>query len=102
MSEARANSSLLPDNKMVLEFGTSGTAVCAATFATNPIDVVKVRVQLSNSTGVAPGLVGTASSILRNEGAAPRPDGTHEFQNPRSSVEILLNAASSVAELRAA
>ena len=54
----------------MLEFGTSGAAVCAATFATNPIDVVKVRVQLASSTGVAPGLVGTASSILRNEGAA--------------------------------
>lgn len=68
MDQARANASLLAKNKMVLEFGTSGTAVCAATFATNPIDVVKVRVQLANSTGVTPGLVGTASSILRNEG----------------------------------
>lgn len=71
MSQVRATAGGLAENKMVLEFGTSGTAVCAATFATNPIDVVKVRVQLANSTGVTPGLVGTASSILRNEGTTP-------------------------------
>jgi hypothetical protein len=71
MALKQSSPSLHGQTKMLLEFGTSGAAVCAATFCTNPIDVVKVRVQLATSTGMSPGLVGTASSILRNEGTTP-------------------------------
>lgn len=69
MQPAQAGSSIYVHQKMMLELSTSGTAVCAATFCTNPIDVVKVRVQLA-SAGVeaSAGLSGTCSSILRSEG----------------------------------
>lgn len=69
MQPAQAGSSIFVHQKMMLELSTSGTAVCAATFCTNPIDVVKVRVQLA-SAGVdaSSGLTGTCSSILRSEG----------------------------------
>lgn len=57
--------------KMCLELGTSGVAVCTATACTNPIDVVKIRIQLaSTSAGPASlGLLSTGASVIRNEGA---------------------------------
>jgi Mitochondrial carrier protein len=55
---------------LLRELGTSGAAVSVATFCTNPIDVVKVRVQLQPpSSSAAPSLVSTGSSIVRHEGA---------------------------------
>jgi Mitochondrial carrier protein len=66
--------SLSPATKKVaLELSTSGLAVCTATVVTNPIDVVKVRVQLAQGslTAAPVGLVGTATSLVRNEGELP-------------------------------
>jgi hypothetical protein len=57
-------------HKMLLELGTSGTAVCIATASTNPIDVVKIRVQLqSSAAGSSASLIGTGVNMVRYEGA---------------------------------
>jgi hypothetical protein len=53
--------------KMLLELGTSGFSVGIATACTNPIDVVKVRIQLAGPTQAA-GIVGTGAAIVRTEG----------------------------------
>lgn len=75
MQPAQAGSSIYVHQKMMLELSTSGTAVCAATFCTNPIDVVKVRVQLASAGVDAPsGLTGTCSSIIRSEGGRRLPN----------------------------
>lgn len=61
-------------NSLMAEFTTSGIGVGIATAFTNPIDVVKVRMQLSTlggggaGTAAAPGLFSTTSSLVRNEG----------------------------------
>jgi hypothetical protein len=56
-------------HRMIMEVGTSGAAVCAASSATNPIDVVKVRLQLqSSSAGPGASLLGIGANIVRNEG----------------------------------
>eukprot|EP01026_Neomeris_dumetosa_P056076 TRINITY_DN5120_c1_g1_i1.p1 TRINITY_DN5120_c1_g1~~TRINITY_DN5120_c1_g1_i1.p1 ORF type:complete len:281 (-),score=30.58 TRINITY_DN5120_c1_g1_i1:458-1300(-) len=56
-------------SRLVQEFGTSGLSVGVATFATNPIDVVKVRMQLTSSqAGAVPGLIPTSMELIRSEG----------------------------------
>ncbi|CAF1618686.1 unnamed protein product, partial [Didymodactylos carnosus] len=56
------------------EFITSGLSVSIANFATLPIDVLKVRLQLANSTvtssksAMKAGLIKTAHTIARKEG----------------------------------
>lgn len=79
--------------KMMLELSSSGLAVCTATACTNPIDVVKVRIQLQSSTaGPRLGIFATGVDILRHEGV------THAFEltstaktvrcSPRASIRI--------------
>eukprot|EP01025_Chloroclados_australasicus_P031008 TRINITY_DN3127_c0_g3_i2.p1 TRINITY_DN3127_c0_g3~~TRINITY_DN3127_c0_g3_i2.p1 ORF type:complete len:469 (-),score=30.72 TRINITY_DN3127_c0_g3_i2:490-1896(-) len=56
-------------SRLTQEFITSGISVGVATFATNPIDVVKVRLQLASSSGAAmPGLIPTTVDLVRSEG----------------------------------
>ena len=57
--------------KMGLELSTSGIAVCTATAFTNPIDVVKIRIQLASSSQGAGslGVFSTGAAVIRNEGA---------------------------------
>jgi len=77
MQPAQASPSILVHQKMLLELSTSGAAVCSATLCTNPIDVVKVRVQLAASgLDASPGLARTGTSIIRSEGAST---GMHEM-----------------------
>lgn len=57
-------------DSLLLEFTTSGLGVGVATACTNPIDVVKVRMQLSTLGGglQSPGLLSTTSNLIRTEG----------------------------------
>mmetsp|Transcript_15707 Transcript_15707/g.47345 ORF Transcript_15707/g.47345 Transcript_15707/m.47345 type:complete len:296 (-) Transcript_15707:589-1476(-) len=61
--------------QFVKEYGVSGVSVGIATMTTNPVDVVKVRLQLAKAgklalpTGLRPdGMVQTAVAIVRTEG----------------------------------
>jgi hypothetical protein len=66
-----------------MEVATSGAAVCTATSATNPIDLVKVRSQLQSTTaGPGPSLIGIGANIVRNEGT------THARRTPSSGSGI--------------
>ena len=54
---------------------SAATAACIAEIATIPIDTVKVRLQIQNRTGLAPGaalkyngFLGTAKTITAEEG----------------------------------
>ncbi|KAL6750152.1 mitochondrial carrier domain-containing protein [Haematococcus lacustris] len=58
---------------VLTELLTSGISVGCANTATNPLDVVKVRLQLASNAAQAsgvkpPGMVATGLSVLRNEG----------------------------------
>ncbi|WIA37876.1 hypothetical protein OEZ86_014723 [Tetradesmus obliquus] len=61
----------LKSSRLFSEVAVSGTGVACGTTVTNPIDVVKTRLQLHPATkadGPAPGMVRTAAAILRQEG----------------------------------
>jgi len=71
---AAAALSFIPAS-MMTEFLTSGVSVSAANTATNPLDVIKVRLQMERgrTAGLnAPrvGMVQTGLSVVRNEGVA--------------------------------
>jgi len=55
---------------LLLNFALSGASVGTATACTNPIDIVKVRMQLRNraQAGPAPGMVKTTIDIVKSEG----------------------------------
>ena len=59
-------------NKIAIELLTSGLSVGLANTITNPLDVIKVRLQLERraaATGqAAPGLLRTGLNVVRNEG----------------------------------
>ncbi|GIL84462.1 hypothetical protein Vretimale_19009 [Volvox reticuliferus] len=72
---AKANAVLGTAKKATVlqELIISGVSVGGATIVTNPIDVVKTRLQLHSSTGSAvdrPGLFRTGITLVREEGAA--------------------------------
>lgn len=56
--------------QFVKELTSSGIAVAVATAATNPIDVVKTRIQLARnvSGGLRSGMIGTSLSLVQHEG----------------------------------
>jgi hypothetical protein len=86
MQHMQQDLAVLARNKMMLEFSTSGAAVTVATFCTNPIDVVKVRMQLVSSPSPSSGIVGTSASILRSEGASVLVDLLYHFAPSRPAL----------------
>lgn len=65
--------SLVPPSRTaasyLTEYGVSGMSVGAATCCTNPLDVIKVRLQLAEG-GTRKGMMATATGIVRQEGSA--------------------------------
>lgn len=55
---------------MYKEYVVSGLSVAVATTCTNPLDVVKVRLQLNRSAGKQSGLVNTGYQIIKHEGVS--------------------------------
>ncbi|KAI8477204.1 MAG: mitochondrial carrier domain-containing protein [Monoraphidium minutum] len=56
-------------NNIGSEFLTSGVSVACATTVTNPLDVIKTRMQLRQAQGgPAPGMVATGAQLVRTEG----------------------------------
>ncbi len=57
-------------NGVVREFLMSGISVSTANIITNPLDVIKVRLQLQNNKSQQIGFIQTAIDIVKNEGVS--------------------------------
>lgn len=60
----------------VQDVAVAAGSTCAATVVTNPLDVIKVRLQLDSLRGVQGGPVRTALTLVRSEGLGALWSGT--------------------------